>query len=266
MYYVHPSAGELFYLRMLLMIVKGARNYVDVRMFNNRIYSTFHEACDARGLLESDNEWNILFDEAIVSASSYQLRELFVMVVLCCSVSNVCALFDKYWLYFTDDIQRSVRNVLGNTHYVVPHEQLLSFLIQKLTSIFANSGGNIDEYDLPRVTPTYTDVYSNRLISDELDAEPLILSMHAASLVSQLNLDQKHVYETIISRVGSNSSGFSFVCGHGGTGKTFLCGMLSSHIFDLKRKLFWPLYHLVPLLCYFLKAAHHILDSKYISV
>jgi hypothetical protein len=77
--------------------------------------------------------------------SSYQLRELFVMVVLRCSVSNVCALFDKYWLYFTDDIQRSVRYALGNTHYVVPHEQLLSLLIHKLTTIFANSGGNIDE-------------------------------------------------------------------------------------------------------------------------
>jgi hypothetical protein len=67
MYYVHPSTDELFYLRMLLMIVKGARNYVEVRTFNNRIYSTFHEACDICGLLESDNEWNIPFDEAIVS-------------------------------------------------------------------------------------------------------------------------------------------------------------------------------------------------------
>jgi hypothetical protein len=96
MYYVHPSAGELFYLRVLLMIVKGARNYVDVRTSNNRIYITFREACDTRGLLESDIEWDILFDEAIVSASSYQLREVFVMVVLQCSVSNVHALFDKY--------------------------------------------------------------------------------------------------------------------------------------------------------------------------
>jgi hypothetical protein len=217
MYYVHPSASELFYLHVLLMIVKGARNYVDVRTFNNRIYSTFHEACDARGLLESDNEWNILFDEAIVFASSYQLRELFVIVVLRCLVSNVRALFDKYWLFFTYDIQCSVRNALGNAHYVVPHEQLLSLLIQKLTTIFVNSGGDIDEYDLPRVTPTYTDVYSNRLISDELDAEPLMLSMHVALLVSQLNSDQKHVYKTIISRVGSISPGLFFVCGHGGT-------------------------------------------------
>jgi AAA15 family ATPase/GTPase len=88
MYYVHPSVDELFYLRVLLMIVKGARIYVDIRTFNNRIYNTFRKACDTRGLLESNNEWNILYDEAVVSVFSYQLRELFVMVVLHRSVSN----------------------------------------------------------------------------------------------------------------------------------------------------------------------------------
>jgi len=79
---VHPAAGELYYLCMLLMIVKGATNYADVRTFNNKVYHTFRDACDARGLLEGDNEWNLFFDEVIVSASAYQLRQLFVTVVL----------------------------------------------------------------------------------------------------------------------------------------------------------------------------------------
>jgi hypothetical protein len=74
MYYVHPASGELYYLRMLLMIVKGATNYADVRTFNGHVYCTFRATCEARGLLEGDNEWILLFDEAIVSASAYQLR------------------------------------------------------------------------------------------------------------------------------------------------------------------------------------------------
>jgi hypothetical protein len=53
---VHPTAGGLYYLRMLLMIVKGAKNYVDVRTFNNRVYDMFRDACEVRGLLECDNE------------------------------------------------------------------------------------------------------------------------------------------------------------------------------------------------------------------
>jgi hypothetical protein len=71
MYYVHLAAGELYYLRMLLMIVRGTRNYADVRTFEGNVYATFQNACQARGLLEGDNELNLLLDEAIVSASAY---------------------------------------------------------------------------------------------------------------------------------------------------------------------------------------------------
>jgi hypothetical protein len=39
------------------------------------------------------------------------------------------------------------------------------------------------------VIPTCADVYSNRLINDELDVEPLMLLMHDVPLVSQLNSD-----------------------------------------------------------------------------
>ena len=92
-------------------------------------------------MLESDNEWILLFDEAIVSASANQLRHLFVTVVLHCSVGNVRALFDKYWLYLTDDIRKGLINALGNPGYVVPHEQLMNILILKLTEMFANCGG-----------------------------------------------------------------------------------------------------------------------------
>jgi hypothetical protein len=86
-----------------------------------------------------------LFDEAIVSASTFQLRQLFVTVVLLCSVSNVRALFDKYWLYFTDDIHRRLRDAFGNPDYIVPHEQFMALLKQNLTGVFANSGGNIND-------------------------------------------------------------------------------------------------------------------------
>ncbi|XP_044435332.1 uncharacterized protein [Triticum aestivum] len=42
-YYVHPLSGELYYLRMLLMIVKGARSFEDLRTYDGRLYHTFKE-------------------------------------------------------------------------------------------------------------------------------------------------------------------------------------------------------------------------------
>jgi hypothetical protein len=40
LYYVNPMEGERFYLRMLLMVVKGATNYEDIRTYNGIVYQT----------------------------------------------------------------------------------------------------------------------------------------------------------------------------------------------------------------------------------
>jgi hypothetical protein len=144
-------------------------------------------------------------------------------------------LFDKYWLYFTDDIQKRLRNALANPNYVVPHEQMMNLLVQKLTDLFANSGGNINNYNLPKLDGQDYSMTDNRLINDELNPEPLMLSMHASSLVSQLNIDQKKVFDVVTERVLSGSAGFFFVCGHGGTGKMFLWNAITARLRSEKK-------------------------------
>jgi hypothetical protein len=57
MYYVPPSAGERFYLRLCLTHVPGATCFEDVRTFQGRVCATFKEAAIARGLLQDDGEW-----------------------------------------------------------------------------------------------------------------------------------------------------------------------------------------------------------------
>jgi hypothetical protein len=91
MYYIHPATSELYYMCMLLMIAEGATNYADILTFNGRVYNTNREACEGRGLLESDNEWNLLFDEAIVShphtsLGNYLLLSCFIVLSVMCVV------------------------------------------------------------------------------------------------------------------------------------------------------------------------------------
>jgi hypothetical protein len=62
-----------------------------------------------------------------------------------------------------------------------------------------------------------------------------MLSMHASSLVSQLNSDKKHVYDTVIAWATTDSPGFFFMCGHGGTGKTFLWNAIITHLRSEKK-------------------------------
>ncbi len=56
-YYVHPTSGERYYLWMLLNVVCGATSFEDLCTVDGRVCATFKEACQARGLLENDQEW-----------------------------------------------------------------------------------------------------------------------------------------------------------------------------------------------------------------
>ena len=39
--FIHPGVGDAFYLRMLLMVVRGATSYTDVRTYEDIVYNTF---------------------------------------------------------------------------------------------------------------------------------------------------------------------------------------------------------------------------------
>jgi hypothetical protein len=57
MYMVQPSAGELYYLRLLLLHVPGVTSFAELRTVNGQQFATFKEAAAALGLLEDDQEW-----------------------------------------------------------------------------------------------------------------------------------------------------------------------------------------------------------------
>lgn len=88
---VYPTNGELFYLRVLLLHVTGATCFEDVRTHGGIVHGTFQEACIARGLVIDDTEWFRLFAEAIVWATPFQLRHLFVNVARVYLFYSTCA-------------------------------------------------------------------------------------------------------------------------------------------------------------------------------
>jgi hypothetical protein len=71
MFYVPPTAGEQFYLRLLLNAVKGPTSYEDLRTFQSVVAPSFREACLARGLLEDDQEWSQCLEEAKSMATGH---------------------------------------------------------------------------------------------------------------------------------------------------------------------------------------------------
>ncbi|XP_062075099.1 uncharacterized protein LOC133779118 [Humulus lupulus] len=91
-YFVHPSTGEHFYLRMLLNFVKGSTSYESIRTINGVTYPNFKGACYALALLDDDKEWIDCLIEAAIWATGKELRHLFVMILIHCQVSDASQL------------------------------------------------------------------------------------------------------------------------------------------------------------------------------
>ncbi|CAJ2677885.1 unnamed protein product [Trifolium pratense] len=62
--WVPPTTGELFYLRMMLTVVKGPMSYEDIKKVRNIQYDTFRDACFAKGFLGDDKEYISAIREA----------------------------------------------------------------------------------------------------------------------------------------------------------------------------------------------------------
>jgi hypothetical protein len=104
MYFVPPTAGERFYVRLLLAVVRGPKSFQDLRTVDGLTFKTFKQACYARGLLQDDSEWAACLADASHMQTGYQLRRLFVSMLLFCSVSDPAGLWQKFKASLCDDI------------------------------------------------------------------------------------------------------------------------------------------------------------------
>ncbi|CAK1595111.1 unnamed protein product [Parnassius mnemosyne] len=116
-YTVHVSNMECFCLRMLLHHVRGPTSFNDLKKYNTQDYPTFREACEARGLLENDNHWDVTLEEAAQCRSAGKMRELFAVLVATCGLSNPQQLWDKYKNDMTDDILHRLQEQNPNVTY-----------------------------------------------------------------------------------------------------------------------------------------------------
>ncbi|XP_049385851.1 uncharacterized protein LOC125849952 [Solanum stenotomum] len=103
----HPTEGERYYLRLLLMNVRGPKSYEDLRTVNGVQYNSFREAAEKRELLLCDN--NLV--ECMYEAASYQmpssLRQLFAMLLIYCNPTNPRELWERFESSMSEDFKKT---------------------------------------------------------------------------------------------------------------------------------------------------------------
>lgn len=112
--WVPPCTGELFYLRMMLTIVKGPTSFEDIRTVGDIQHPTFREACFAKGLLEDDREYIEAIKEAKDWGLGHCLRKLFVTMLLVGSINRPEHVWKHTWQWLSDGILYDQRRLAEN--------------------------------------------------------------------------------------------------------------------------------------------------------
>jgi len=119
MYFVQPSEGERYYLRVLLTHIAGATCFEDLRTTHRPhtpttvVHPTFKTACLARGLLQDDAEWDQCLSDVVGVELPRSLRQLFASLLIFNNVNNLGRLWDKHKGAFMKDFLHQARQVSG---------------------------------------------------------------------------------------------------------------------------------------------------------
>ncbi|XP_055845576.1 uncharacterized protein LOC129915415 [Episyrphus balteatus] len=207
---VSPNDRERYFLRLLLLHVKGPQSYENIRTVDGTLCETYQEAAEKLHLLENDREWTLCLQEAVNMQMPFQLRQLFAIICLFCSPSNVLQLWITFEQFLTEDFSKKY-NAESSTNRALGELEL----------IFRQHGRTLEQFGLP--TPT-------QRVEQEAEDTYNIVEESAVGQLSydKLNVEQREIVDEILIDLQSGKGHSYFIDGPGGTGKTFLYRTLCS--------------------------------------
>ncbi|XP_055584901.1 uncharacterized protein LOC129737764 [Uranotaenia lowii] len=228
-YTVHPTNSECFYLRLLLINVRGPRNFNDLKTVNGLICATFREACQKMNLLENDAHWDVTLTDAADTARPQQVRALFAIILTTCSPSNPKELWEKHKDSMSDDILHRVRSENRNPD-IAFSQSIYNEALIAIEDVCLNIANKL----LPQVGIPAPHRDSNNILDRDLRQETVYDTEELSSFVERnirnMNEEQRAVYDTIMSAILEQSGGFFFLDAPGGTGKTFLISLILARL------------------------------------
>ena len=196
---------------------------------DGEICRSYREACDKRGLLEDDSQWDKTLEEAAVSQSARSLRALFAVMLHSCSMSNPLALWEKYKDELSEDFLHQTR-LQNPTLQIDFGPEIFNLALIALEDKLAEMGGKqLTHYDLPETHRGQ----ENRLATEVLRETSYNmddLTLYVEENEPKLLADQRSAYNIILDSVNQQKGRIIFLDAPGGTGKTFVTKLLLSKI------------------------------------
>ncbi|CAN6814888.1 unnamed protein product, partial [Brassica oleracea] len=160
---VHPSAGDRYYLRILINKIKGPRSYDELKTFNDVKYPDFKSVCHARGYLEDDVEWLESMSEGARTATPYQLCDMFVTFLNTCFVASPKGLWEHSWKSMSEDILHKRQRILGHTNLELDDETLEQYTLIEVEKLMRMQDRSLNDIkEMPKIKPVFLKELGNR--------------------------------------------------------------------------------------------------------
>lgn len=196
---------------------------------NNVLCNSYRDACQQLNLIENDEHWDNSLADASLTASPSQIRTLFAIIISTCFPSHPLELWEKYKDSMTDDIlhQARIANVDRELQYTAEmYNQTLIYIEENCLMIVNKI---LNQLGMPSPNRAITDLF-NREIQREKNYDTNVLNTFLQQNITNLNQQQKHVYDTILHAVDAEAGGVYFLDAPGGTGKTYLISLILATI------------------------------------
>lgn len=212
MYSVSIRDAERFYLRMLLLHVKGATGFDSLRMVDGVMCQSFKDAASLRGLLDSDEEWDRCLSDACTYLMPRQLREMFAFICCFSQPQSPLKLWDDHKVDFILDYRRHE-----------PEDIATNNALHDINSVLVQHGLSCAAIGLPSPKGNWPNEAGYNPVEEALEAE---------ENVPKLNTKQRDAFDKIIAAVDEENAGCRcfYLDGPGGSGKTFLYTALMAFI------------------------------------
>ncbi|XP_058740879.1 uncharacterized protein LOC131613208 [Vicia villosa] len=179
--WVPPSTGELYYLRMMLTVIKGPTCFDDIKKAGGIVCESFRDACFEMGLLNDDKEYVAAINEAKDWGSEYFLRKLFVTMLLSGIINRPRHVWEKTWKTLSDDILYQQRQATNR------RDEQRSILYKIMEYVNKQRGGVFFLHGYGRTGKTFI----WRTLSSALRSDKKIILIVASSGIASLLLPSR---------------------------------------------------------------------------
>ena len=225
-YTTTPRAGDLYYLRLLLMRVPGPTSFRDLRTVDGEVLPTMQQACSARGLLEDGLHWDRAMAEATTSQFPGCLRLLFAIILAEGGATcDPVRLWTAHQVAMSQDIVRRQEQLRADGRPHMSEEEVTHETLRRVGRCLQRlCGRTVGSFGLPEPPAA----------PQAADAEPEFdrhqLEAYVVDNEQRLTADQRVVYDEVVSRLANGTGGVIFLQAPGGCGKTFLENVLLAKV------------------------------------